>query len=478
MWIQTLPSVMQANILNFLSALHSRFRSADLESLALSMLSTHQLDFWVARAVQDLLSKVSQSQKVNQAVEHRCSDSMGKDILPDWLDQYRHSHPPLLPWLPVRASIPEPNISKRLHTSSQTAKVHFDKSESKCTSPVKNNSQLNTQGNEAVEVIGLKTPMRLSEGWGRTQGENDVPVTTSRLLDDNSKYTGPHGKEETTTKSTNLELEEFMVAMHRPDFCSQAQAWRESWLETGPTTEDAAILRASADLIAILNIVKPWEMGDDALLRIIEMLMRKEDGFLWSAQITSYCLLPKLLSLEQPASRFLISAVLQASKIHPRAAVDALLIPLILCDQGLNTSQCDVINRTLKECLPDHHIVSFCEKIFFQNKRQQLPFTVPPPVEHSFLGRPLVWSDPVCTVVGNLLNCSISLDEEMLDGLANAFGEVVDKLSKSLKFSNLLLCFISNYGSSLKQHKNMLLQVAEKTHTFMTKSLLSKCSAL
>lgn len=459
------------------------FRAKDLELLALDLLSAPELDFWIGRAAQNLLSKVGGSSKLT--IEEK--EAISNYSLPSWLLEHKGQPPPILPWLPVRASLSESTTSQQTFRSApaETPKSGFEDMGSADRSDTRENegechADEETEQHMEDEIIGLRTPPCLFEGRSGTLQEKVPSTALSNHLQDEGTLLDTSSKLiEVGVESKDIEK---MLASSEagpsPALYALAQSLRETWLERQPTLEDLHSLRTLPDPTAFLKLFKPWEMRDDVVLSMIEIFIRKDSGFVWSAQILSYCLLPKLLCLEQPASRFLVTAVVQAAKFHPRAAVDALLVPLVLCEKGPTKAQCDVINRMLKECLPDHHILSFCEKVFLASRRQQLPFAAPPSVLHDFLDKTLVWSEPACTVLQNILSHPISVDEELLDVLVNACGEEVVRFARSLKFSNFLLCLISNFGPCLKPHKSMLQRITERTETFMTKSLIAKSSSL
>lgn len=463
------------------------FRAKDLELLALDLLSAPELDFWIGRAAQDLLSKVGGSSKL--IIEAK--EAISNYSLPSWLLEYKGQPPPILPWLPVRAPLSESSTSKQTFRSTPgTPKSGFDKSKHQdMGSADRSNTRENkgechgdeeTEQHMEDEIIGLRTPPCLFEGRSGTLQEKVPSTALSNLLQDEGML--PDTSSRLIGVGVQSKAVEKILASSEagpsPALHALAQSLRETWLERQPNLEDLHSLHTLPDPTAFLKLFKPWEIRDDVVLSMIEIFIRKDSGFVWSAQILSYCLLPKLLCLEQPASRFLVTAVMQAAKLHPRAAVDALLVPLVLCEKGPTKAQCDVINRMLKECLPDHHILSFCGKVFLASRRQQLPFSAPPFVLHDFLDKTLVWSEPACTVLQSILSHPISVDEELLDVLVNACGEEVVRFARSLKFSTFLLCLISNFGPCLKPHKSMLQRIAERTETFMTKSLIAKSSSL
>lgn len=451
------------------------FHAKDLELLALDLLSGVQLDFWVARAARHLLSKVGCSNKHTEA-----KDLMKHYTVPTWLLEYS-GQPPLLPWMP--ATLLSENGTAH-QTCGSSEKSVLDKNEHCETDEVPTLGPPVHEGECYVdeemredredEMIGLGTPPHLYERGKRILEEQLLSTASLNTLQDEGNILDIS----TNMTQKDSECNKLSSEGEGSSVYALAHSLREAWLERQPTLEDLHSFCNLPDTTTFFDLLKPWEMKDDTILNMIKVFLRKDSGFAWSAQILSYCLLPKMLHLEEPASRFLVSAVIEAAEVHPRAVVDALLIPLVLCEKGPSKAQCDVFNRILKECLPDNHILSFCGKMFLRNRRQQLPFGKPPFVLEDFLSKSLVWTEPAWAVLQNMLSRSILLDEELLEALVSGCGEEVARFAKSLKFSNLLLCLLSNFGPRLKPYKSMFQKITEQTETFMTKSLIAKSSAL
>ncbi|KAH6558361.1 hypothetical protein KP509_1Z067700 [Ceratopteris richardii] len=499
MWIQTLPSTAQANILGFLEIEHRMFHAKDLEHLALELISDPQLDFWVLRASEDLLKRVGCSIVDNQEVERR-----RETALPGWLSNHKSQYC-LLPWMHLSQSSPsnEANPTREgmdlsLDTTRQSHVVDATTFEAPTNEDIcdghhdtKGEKDVPKAVTEGYVISDLQTPPH-DEGCRQTSEELRVSTEVQTDLDEGKNLVislekkGPNHINEYCSGSTSRRLEDQDTS---PSLCQQleeednfvfelAQSLRDSWVEKPPTFDELQKISSLPDSHKFFRFLKPWEMKDDSLLDMMKVFLGKESGFAWCAQIFSYCLLPKLILLEQPASSFLISAIMEASKIHARATIDTLLIPLVLHEKGLNKVQCDVINRLLKDSLSDNHISSFCGKIFLGNRRQQLPFPDPPFMRRNYLSAAVIWSEPAWTMLQNILGHHIDLDRDLLEVLVYECCEAGVKFTKSLKYCNLLLCLVSKFGSLLQPYKSRLQRVAEQTETFITRALLNKTSAL
>ncbi|KAE8673821.1 hypothetical protein F3Y22_tig00111772pilonHSYRG00308 [Hibiscus syriacus] len=91
------------------------------------------------------------------------------------------------------------------------------------------------------------------------------------------------------------------------------------------------------------------------------------DAYLNLESIVSFDLcsivLPKFLVLAEPASRLLLTSTIRYCKLHQRAAVHGLLLPLVLQREGINNLICDVITRIVKECLHPADVSAFCRTL-------------------------------------------------------------------------------------------------------------------
>ncbi|KAL1060306.1 hypothetical protein V6Z11_1Z108400 [Gossypium hirsutum] len=103
------------------------------------------------------------------------------------------------------------------------------------------------------------------------------------------------------------------------------------------------------DPFQVLCLIEPWKAEDEAASVLISHLSSgDEDELAW----------PK-----EPASRLLLTSTIEYSKLHQRAAVHALLFPLVLRKEGINNPICDVITRILRECLHPAHVSAFCQTL-------------------------------------------------------------------------------------------------------------------
>ena len=238
---------------------------------------------------------------------------------------------------------------------------------------------------------------------------------------------------------------------------------KSSHLGLPPDTD--LISATAANLSLVLKVIKPWLADDETTSLLVGALLGEQSGYAQSTQILTHVLLRKLATMQEPPSRMLSSAVLQAGKAHPRATVDAIIVPLLVQNEAGSTVKCDLINRVVKECFSPEAASSLCNRLFC------------PRTEEQKLGS-WVWTEGTVGVVHTLLSQKVALEGAALEGLVSLLEQYSSQFSASLKFSNLLLNLVTKYGSQVRPHKAVLQQVASSTKTFLTKSILAKVSSL
>ena len=268
-----------------------------------------------------------------------------------------------------------------------------------------------------------------------------------------------------------------------PRACDRATALKAEILDSVSTSEARRIAHDMRQLclecgpnneLALLGLIEPWEGDDETLSVLISNL--SGDGELvssnWASHVLCSISLPKLLNLKTPASRVLLSATISFCKLHPVATVEALLFPLALCKEGISIVLCDVLTRVIKECLHTSHVSAFCQKLLCAEVKDRRLVCLP--CHQDLISNELVWSEPMFTLFQNILNLNVYLTPDSADQLVSVIVDMADKFTVSLKFGNFFLCFVTKCARSAKLYKVILEKAAEKTDTFVTKSILSK----
>ncbi|KAI3915210.1 hypothetical protein MKX01_035469 [Papaver californicum] len=427
MYIQTLPNAVQSQILSFITTESKRFCKRELCLLAENVLNgSETVDFWVKKSAHNLLDKMSDSgfsrfSSLNlDGFEEEEEEFLA---LPSWLQSSSSNKSSVLPWLPLT----------------------FDELR-ECTSV---SCIADENRDEVMEVE------ELCEVEANDEGLNQVDVS----LDS-----------EVRTKAGSLKMK-LLDCESAKGTVSLANEIRHLCFK-----EDGKEVKNSFE---VLGLIELWEVDDETASVLIPNLLggkANESEFSWASKILCSIVLPKLLVLNGPASRVLVTTTIEFCKQRQKAAVCALLFPLILCKDGLNTHMCDVMSRIIKECLHPAHVSAFCQRLLCGEEESRKFFCLP--CHQHLVSDKLVWTEPLFTLFQNILNQNISLTQDSVDHLVSVVRELAGQYSKSLKFSTFLLCLVTKCHSSLKHHKLKLIPTVELTNTFMTKSILSKLNSL
>ncbi|KAF6175320.1 hypothetical protein GIB67_021825 [Kingdonia uniflora] len=421
-YIQTLPNALQSRILSFLTVESCRFCARDLTSLANTILKgNQQLDFWVKKSAHNLLDKVSHSDfnwvsslslDESNDDEENVEEEFG--VLPIWLQCKKSTGNVVLPWLPV--SLEELNSS----------------------TPV--TSSVDEKPDEVVEETDQMVD------------ESQAVCRMDILLDPEVR------KRAMSLKSQILVFESASKTI------ALANEVREMCVKGG-------------DPFEILGLVEPWEVDDEtASILVSHFITGDEEHVAWPSEVLCSVILPKLLVLNEPASRVLVTATITFCKVHQKAAVDALLCPLMFRKEGINNHLCDIMAKIIRECLHTTHVSAFLHKLFFKGNEGRS--YICHECHEYLISDELIWTEPLLTLFQNILNHNVYLTQNSVDGLVSVIPQLVERYSKSLKFGNFLLCLVTKCSPLLQSHKLSLIKAVEQTNTFMTKSIISKLGLL
>ena len=387
---------------------------------------TEENDFWVKRAARNLLDKVSDSnyQWISglslDSGKERVDEEFGS--IPDCLKDAASSANELyLPWLPLS------------HDTLSSREL----------------------------FAGYESPDFLSQ--------------VAEDADDNSKYV-----------AEEMEIDLVMVAPLDEEIQNMATSLKERIMtfESSSKTVELAneirrlSLERKADPFVILGLLEPWKADDETASILIFLLSNGGGGgeeIAWPSQVLCSIMLPKMLVLEEPASRVLVIALVEYCKLYQRAAECALLFPLIMKRSGINNHMCDVITRIVKESLHPAHVSAFCRKLLCGQEAEKRSIILA--CHQCLVSSQLVWTESLFNLFQNILNHNVQLTRDSIDQLVLLIIDLAPSFSKSLKFGNFLLCFITRCSSVLKSRKPLLVEAVAKTNTLVTKSILSKLAS-
>lgn len=423
MFIQTLPCFVQSRILSFLALENKLFSGHDLCRLARDVLGGGGdvgSDFWAKRAARNLLDVLSESN--NERISGLSLDSEEQKVveefesLPGWIQDFvTNDDDLLLPWLPIS---PNELNSRKLFSSCEN------------NSDQDSSSDLGENVEHEVSEIEIDCP---------------VNVTLSSEIEELAR--------DLRERIVNFESSSKTVGL--------ANEMRRLCLDKG------------VDSFAVLGVIEPWKADDEMASVLISHLSNGSDEELsWPSQVLCSVVLPKLLVLEELASRVLMSAMIEYCKIHQRAAVHALLFPLFLRKGGINNAVCEMITRIVRECLHPGHVSAFCQKVLSGAEAERKCICLP--CHQSLISNELVWTESLFTLFQNILNHNVHLTQDSVDHIVYRVRELTERFSKSLKFGNFLLCLVNKCAPLLISHKVLLVEAVQHTNTIVTKSILSK----
>lgn len=425
MFIQTLPSFVQARILSFLVYDRKRFCKRDLIKFARSILGEDQeLDFWVKKGAHQLLDLLSGSgfewiSNLNLDSEEDNAEDEFR-AMPDWLkDAAKNRNSVLLPWLPI-----------------------------------------------LPDDVNLRKPFGNCED--DEDSENDAEKEKQEYGDDVMREDVVGGQEDV---GMNPEVET------RADFLKNQILKFETTSKTVEVTNEIRRLcvESRVDSLAILELIEPWKADDEtASIMISQLLDGGEDELGWPGHVLCSIILPKMLSLTEPASRVLVSATIEYCKIHGRAAEYALLFPLILKVDGINNPMCDVLTRIVRECLHPAHAAAFFQKLLCEDAKNFICL----PCHRCLIAGELVWTESLFYLMQNVLNHNVHLTQDAVEQLVQEVYKSTKRFPRSLKLGNFLLSFVNKFTPLLRPHKRSLMEAVEHTDTLVTKSLISKLASL
>ncbi|RZS12563.1 hypothetical protein BHM03_00044033 [Ensete ventricosum] len=428
--LQTVPPALQSRILSFLAVHHRCFPRACLRSLAAHFLDSSPFtagsDFWARKAADHLLGAVSSSAPpvaCGHTLDHLHRGTNENDVglyaLPQWLKDPVFAADPLLPWLPLPAgSLP------------------------------RSNDRYFAAEPQAMELVALQDDEPATYSPPPPPPPPPPPVLDPQIIE-----------------RTSVLKAELLASEAAPKAILLAKDIRQLCLDSGTGSQ-----------LMVLGLIQPWEADDEMASVLLSNLSGEHGlGFVgWHAHVLCSLVLPKLLTLQKPASRVLLSATTRFCQLHPVAAVEALLLPLALRKGGLNVVLCDALARVIRECLHPVHVSAFCQRLLCGNAGDRRPVCLP--CHGELLSDELVWTESLFTLFNHVLNHNVCLTPDTADQLVSVIDEKAHKFSKSLKFGNFMLCFVSKCARASSLHKVSLERAALRTETFVTKSILSKLS--
>ncbi|XP_037131398.1 Fanconi anemia group E protein isoform X1 [Syngnathus acus] len=171
-------------------------------------------------------------------------------------------------------------------------------------------------------------------------------------------------------------------------------------------------------------------------------------SFSTAATLIKNLLLQRVLSLTEPPSRCLVSAVTSLCSSYPRSMCHALIGPLIEQD-NMGSAQAELLNKLIEGCLDTHY------------RLLVLQMTLK-----------ISWSEMLLSVIHSLLDSKPDLNEELFTLLIEQLVNQTPLFTKSVRFAKMMLTTLTKYGNLVNaSHKHSLSDCLMLNETFLKKAL-------
>ncbi|KAK1152208.1 Fanconi anemia group E protein-like [Acipenser oxyrinchus oxyrinchus] len=218
------------------------------------------------------------------------------------------------------------------------------------------------------------------------------------------------------------------------------------------SSEDLQVLNECdpAQVALLCSVLRLSEVPEQVLPQFCTVLLALSPDLSCStaAELARSLFLSKVLSLTEPASRFLMTAVTSFCSRYPRPSCCSLIGP-ILQAQFAGSVQMELVCRLIEDCLdPEHYMLVFGQVL-----------SVP-------------WSEEVLSVIHTLLDRKVALSPDQFEQFIDRLSQQAAHFSKSMKFAKLVLAVLTKHQSSVTvTHKNTLACSLALNETFLKKCL-------
>ncbi|RGB42831.1 hypothetical protein C1646_809793 [Rhizophagus diaphanus] len=186
-----------------------------------------------------------------------------------------------------------------------------------------------------------------------------------------------------------------------------------------------------------------------------------------------FTFLEKIRLITSKPSRDLLSILSKITKYKGKPVVYGLLLPLIKESQEIARPQLEVITRIINGGLSEESIVSLIIELFsdFRMFNESTSVTLPNHLEK--------WDDSMIEILFSIFNQKFQIENQ------NIFKRFLYHLSLNLelqpnnqKLGQILLLLVTKHSESIMDHLEEIKVAAEKSTTFLKKSVLGKVNSL
>ncbi|XP_072336573.1 Fanconi anemia group E protein isoform X4 [Scyliorhinus torazame] len=174
----------------------------------------------------------------------------------------------------------------------------------------------------------------------------------------------------------------------------------------------------------------------------------KKLGTSQELNILNECDPSQVLSLTEPASRFLMAAITSFCKKYARPSCNALIGP-VLQTPGIGNIQVELICRLTEDCLEQEHLTVTFGHILS-----------------------ITWSEEILSVAYTLLERKVEVTSEIFEQFIQKLSQHAEDFSKSVKYAKVVLAVLTKYQIYITDaHKNILSCALALHKTFLKKSM-------
>ncbi|XP_061661167.1 Fanconi anemia group E protein [Syngnathoides biaculeatus] len=239
-------------------------------------------------------------------------------------------------------------------------------------------------------------------------------------------------------KTSVLQMKEFLQ--------SQTTEWDQRSLDVFKVLNDCNATQVEV-LCCELSLS---DLTESTLLQLCSTILSLSPDLSFSIATTliKSLLLEKVLSLSEPASRCLVTAVTSLWSRYTRALCHALIGPLLEQD-NLGSAQAELLNKLIEGCLDSH------------DRLLVLQMTLK-----------ISWSETLLSVIQSLLDSKPDMNDDLFTQLTEQLVSQAPPFTKSVNFAKIMLTVLTKYDNLVNApHKHSLAGCLLLNETFLKKSL-------
>ncbi|CAB4379239.1 unnamed protein product [Rhizophagus irregularis] len=227
-------------------------------------------------------------------------------------------------------------------------------------------------------------------------------------------------------------------------------------------------LRESFEKLEITRI-------DDKLLETLCNDIIQHEDIMYQNYVIffKFTFLEKIRLITSKPSRDLLSILSKITKSKGKPVVYGLLLPLIKESQEIARPQLEVITRIINGGLSEESIVSLIIELFsdFRMFNESTSVTLPNHLEK--------WNDSMIEILFSIFNQKFQIENQyILKRFLYHLNLNLELQPNNQKLGQILLLLVTKHSESIMDHLEEIKVAAEKSTTFLKKSVLGKVNSL